>query len=72
MLFLDQVSRNVRGCKERLAAHLLENYLLEMDLHNTPDAGALMRIYASLVWPYMELGLHDKASDVAQKALRRN
>lgn len=54
----------------RLAAHVLENYLLEMESHNTPDPAALMRIYASLVWPYMELGLHDKAGEVAQKALR--
>ena len=54
----------------RLAAHLLESYLIEMDLHNTPDPSALMRTYASLVWPYMELGLHDKAGEVAKKALR--
>jgi tetratricopeptide (TPR) repeat protein len=29
-----------------------------------------MRVYASLVWPYSELGLRDRASDAALKALR--
>ncbi|MDQ3981707.1 MAG: tetratricopeptide repeat protein, partial [Actinomycetota bacterium] len=34
------------------------------------DPAALMRTYASLVWPYTELGLHEKASDAAGRALR--
>ncbi len=56
--------------KARLAAHILEGYLLELERQNLREPGALMRTYASLVWPYMELGLYEKAADVAQQALK--
>lgn len=54
----------------RLAAHVLETYLLDMEREDLLDPSALMRTYASLVWPYMELGLGQKARDAAQQALR--
>jgi tetratricopeptide (TPR) repeat protein len=53
----------------RLAAHILEIYLLDLERHDLLDPGALMRTYASLVWPYMELGLHQRAGVAASKAL---
>ena len=54
----------------RLAAHVLESFLLDLEREQLEDPAALMRTYASLVWPYMELGLHDKANDAALKALK--
>lgn len=54
----------------RQAAHMLEGYLLELERTGLPDPAALLRTYASLVWPYMELGLTGKASDVAARALK--
>lgn len=54
----------------RLAAHLLETYLLRLERANMTDPTALMRTYASLVWPYMELELHEKAREVAHEALK--
>jgi tetratricopeptide (TPR) repeat protein len=54
----------------RLAAHILESYLFELERQELLDPTALMRVYASLVWPYMELGLHQRANEVAQQALR--
>jgi tetratricopeptide (TPR) repeat protein len=54
----------------RLALHVLESYLLELERQELPDPAALMRINASLVWPYTELGLDEKANEAAQKALK--
>ncbi|MDQ3981445.1 MAG: helix-turn-helix transcriptional regulator [Actinomycetota bacterium] len=54
----------------RLALDTLERYLLELERKDLVDPSALMRVYASLVWPYCELGLRQKATDVAVKALR--
>lgn len=59
----------MRG-KTRLALHVLEDYLLELEIRALPDPAALMRIYASLVWPYSELGLYDQASEAATNALK--
>ncbi|MFN2586659.1 MAG: tetratricopeptide repeat protein [Actinomycetota bacterium] len=53
-----------------LALHVLESYLVELHQQDLTDPAALMRTYASLVWPYMELGLHEKANDAADRALR--
>lgn len=54
----------------RLASHVLERFLLDLEGEHLGDPAALMRTYASLVWPYMELGLYDKANDSAVKALK--
>lgn len=54
----------------RVALHVLESYLLELEVRELPDPSALMRLFASLVWPYTELGLHEKASAAAAKALK--
>lgn len=54
----------------RFACHVLESFLIDLQKHKLEEPGALMRIYASLVWPYMELGMHGRASEVAGKALR--
>ena len=54
----------------RVALHVLESYLLELELRELPDPSALMRVFASLVWPYTELGLYEKASTAAGKALK--
>lgn len=54
----------------RLACHLLESFLLDLERQDLGDPAAVMRTYSSLVWPYMELGLYDKANDAALKALK--
>lgn len=54
----------------RLALHVLESYLLELELQELPDPSALMRVFASLVWPYTELGLYEKAHNAATHALK--
>lgn len=54
----------------RLALHVLESYLLELQTQHLSDPRALMRVYASLVWPCTELGLNERANDVAANALR--
>ena len=54
----------------RLALHVLENYLLELDRQELSDPTALMRVHASLVWPYMELGLYKMANQAAATALK--
>lgn len=54
----------------RLASHVLESFLLDLEGEHLGDPAAVMRAYASLVWPYMELGLYDKANDAALKALK--
>lgn len=53
-----------------LALHVLEDYLLNLHRQELTDPAALMRTYASLVWPLTELGLQAKADDAAEKALR--
>jgi tetratricopeptide (TPR) repeat protein len=52
----------------RYAIHLLESFLVQ--LRDIPDPLALMRVHSSLVWPYSEAGLHNKAADAATAALR--
>lgn len=54
----------------RLALHVLERYLLELEQEHLSDPAALMRVYASLVWPYSELGLFVQANEAATKALK--
>lgn len=56
------------GCP-RMAIHVLEQYLLELEVGDLREPAALMRIYASLVWPYCELGLRRQATDAARRAL---
>lgn len=53
-----------------LGLHVLESYLVELHQQNLTDPAALMRTYASLVSPYAKLGLHEKANDAAERALR--
>lgn len=50
--------------------YLLERYLAELEQQELCEPAAVMRIYASLVWPYLELGLNDQAYEAASKALR--
>jgi tetratricopeptide (TPR) repeat protein len=52
----------------RYSIHLLESFL--MQLRSIPDPLALMRIHSSLVWPYSEVGLHNKAAKAATEALK--
>ena len=54
----------------RVALHVLETYLLDLKREDLPDPTALMRTYASLVWPYCELGLWRQAGEAAENALR--
>ncbi|MGH2730457.1 MAG: helix-turn-helix domain-containing protein [Actinomycetota bacterium] len=54
----------------RYAIHILETYLITLQKNGLDDPVARMRTYASLVWPYSEIGLYDKASHVAFEALR--
>jgi tetratricopeptide (TPR) repeat protein len=54
----------------RYGIHLLEGYLITLQKDSLADPVALMRTYSSLVWPYSEVGLYDKASHVAFEALR--
>ncbi|MGH2748992.1 MAG: tetratricopeptide repeat protein [Actinomycetota bacterium] len=54
----------------RYAIHMLETYLMLLERETLQDPVALMRIYSSLVWPYSEVGLYDKAAQVANEALR--
>ncbi len=53
----------------RMALHVLEQYLLELEVADLREPSALMRLYASLVWPYCELGLRRQAIDAAVRAL---
>jgi tetratricopeptide (TPR) repeat protein len=52
----------------RYAIHVLETFL--MQLRSLPDPLALMRTHSSLVWPYTEVGLYDRAAHAATEALR--
>lgn len=52
------------------ALTVLEQYLLELERDNLGEPAALMRVHASLVWPYCELGLRRKAIESAHKALQ--
>lgn len=53
-----------------LALYLLERYQAELEEQHLGDPAAVMRVHASLVWPYLELGLQDKAYEAARRALR--
>lgn len=52
----------------RLAVHILETYLLELDWQGVPDPTATMRTQAALVNCYSALGLKDKAAKAAEEA----
>ena len=54
----------------RVALYVLETYLLDLKREELPDPTALMRTFASLVWPYCELGLWQQAGQAAENALR--
>lgn len=58
----------LRG-KPRYATHLLETYLISLEDQHLEDPLALMRTYSSLIWPYSELGLFERADQAASKAL---
>ena len=49
---------------------VLEQYLAELDRKNLGEPAALMRVHASLVWPYCELGVRHKAVESAHRALQ--
>jgi tetratricopeptide (TPR) repeat protein len=53
----------------RYAIHILETYLSILRRKNLEDPLALMRVHSSLVWPYSEVGLKDRAADAARRAL---
>lgn len=53
-----------------VALYVLERYLAELEEQQLCDPAAMMRIHASLVWPYLDLGLNDKAYEAASRALR--
>lgn len=53
----------------RLAIHILEMALLEMQTTRLEDPSALLRIRASLVAAYFEAGLYDRAYENASEAL---
>ena len=53
----------------RYAIHLLETYAAVLRRKNLEDPLAMMRVYSSLVWPYSEVGLKDKAAGAAARAL---
>lgn len=52
----------------RLAVHLLESYLLELQTEGVPDPTATMRAHSTLVICYSALGFPEKAADAAEKA----
>ena len=53
----------------RLAIHIMEMALLEMQTTRLEDPSALLRIRASLVAAYFEAGLYDRAYENATEAL---
>lgn len=52
----------------RLAVHVLENYLLELEREGVPDPTATMRTQAALVNCYSALALKEKAAQAAADA----
>lgn len=53
----------------RYAIHVLETYVSILRRKNLEEPLAMMRLYSSLVWPYSEVGLKEKAADAARRAL---
>jgi tetratricopeptide (TPR) repeat protein len=53
----------------RYAIHIMESLLDEMQRSQTAEPAALVRLYASLVLPYFDLGLYAKAAEVAERAI---
>jgi tetratricopeptide (TPR) repeat protein len=53
----------------RYAIHILETYLSILRRKNLEEPLALMRVHSSLVWPYSEVGLKEKAAVAARRAL---
>ena len=53
----------------RYAIHIMETYASVLRRKNLEDPLAMMRVYSSLVWPYSEVGLKERAADVAARAL---
>jgi tetratricopeptide (TPR) repeat protein len=53
----------------RYAIHIMESLLDEMERSQTAEPAALVRLYASLVLPYFDLGLYAKAAEVAERAI---
>ncbi|MDQ4145502.1 MAG: helix-turn-helix domain-containing protein [Actinomycetota bacterium] len=54
----------------RYAAYLMESLLVSLEHMRLQDPDALVRIHASLVAAYFELGLYEKAASSADVALR--
>lgn len=54
----------------RYAIHVLETFQLTLREEQLEDPAAMMRTYSSLVWPYSEAGLHHKAAEAADEALK--
>jgi tetratricopeptide (TPR) repeat protein len=54
----------------RYAVHVLEALIGEMERSGTSEPTALVRLYASLVLPYFDLGLFDKAAEAGDHARR--
>ncbi|MDP9223063.1 MAG: helix-turn-helix domain-containing protein, partial [Actinomycetota bacterium] len=53
----------------RYAVHILESLIAEMERAKTAEPTALVRLSASLVLPYFDLGLYAKAAEVAERAI---
>lgn len=64
-------ARIVRSLGEpRLAAYLLETYLVELRRHGVEDPTAKMRVHSVLVQFYRTLGLERQSIEAAEEALR--
>lgn len=59
---------NLSSGDARLAVHVLETYLLQLDREGVPDPTATMRAYATLVSCYSALGFAERAAEAAEKA----
>jgi tetratricopeptide (TPR) repeat protein len=54
----------------RYAIHLLESLIDRLEREGFTDPDALVRLYAPLVRAYVQLGVHSKASEFAEAALK--
>lgn len=61
---------NLEKGDSRLAIHILNEYLEQLDRSGQPDPVARMRAHGALVACYMHVGLRHKAAHEAEQALR--
>ncbi|HEV2755325.1 MAG TPA: helix-turn-helix domain-containing protein [Actinomycetota bacterium] len=53
----------------RYAIHLVESLVERLEREGFRDPNALVRLYAPLVWSYVQLGVHTKATEYARAAI---